>query len=162
VDTRHAAALAGTAAVLADDLAALAGRAVPVVTESTPAPGDLFLTLDGLHGAEKYRMTVGESVRITGGDPAGTFYGTRTVVQLLHQALVIPAGAAIDWPNYSERGLMVDVGRKYFTLGWLRQHIRELSYLKLNYLHLHLSDDQGFRMESVSHPEVVSPEHYTK
>ena len=71
----------------------------------------------------------------TGGDPAGAFYGTRTVLQLLHQASTIPAGTAVDWPSYSERGLMVDVGRKFFTVDWLCRHVRELSYLKLNYLH---------------------------
>jgi hexosaminidase len=162
VATEHAADLAGTAATLADDLATLIGHAVPVVTESRPAPGDLFLTIADGQGAETYRMSVGESVRIAGGDPAGVLYGTRTVLQLLHQASTIPAGTAIDWPSYPERGLMVDVGRKYFTVGWLRLHIREVSYLKLDYFHLHLSDDQGFRVESVNHPEVVSAEHYTK
>jgi Glycosyl hydrolase family 20, catalytic domain/F5/8 type C domain len=58
--------------------------------------------------------------------------------------------------------MMVDVGRKYFTVAWLREHIKELAYLKLNYLHLHLSDNLGFRLESATHPEVVSAQHYTK
>ena len=111
VDTEHAAHLAGTAATLADDLAVLTGHAVAVVTESRPAPGDLFLTIDDGQGAEKYRMTVGESVRITGGDPVGVLYGTRTVLQLLHQASSIPAGTASDGPSDPARGLMVDVGR---------------------------------------------------
>ena len=57
---------------------------------------------------------------------------------------------------------MVDVGRKYFTPGWLRARVRELAWLKLNYLHLHLSDNQGFRIESDRHPEVVSDRYLTK
>lgn len=162
VGTPHAAALAGAAVTLAADLAALTGRRVPVITAAIPGPGDLFLAIDVRQGAERYGMTVGESVRITGGDPAGVFHGTRTALQLLHQATTIPAGTALDWPSHPERGLMVDVGRKYFTLAWLRRHIRELSYLKMDYFHLHLSDDQGFRVESAGHPEVVSAEHYTK
>ncbi|MEV0289931.1 family 20 glycosylhydrolase [Kribbella sp. NPDC050820] len=57
---------------------------------------------------------------------------------------------------------MVDNGRKYFTPQWLRDHVKELAYLKMNYFHLHLSDNKGFRIESTSHPEIVSPEHLTK
>lgn len=51
-----------------------------------------------------------------------------------------------------ERGLMVDDGRKYFTPVWLGDDVRELAYLKLNTLHLHLSDNEGFRIESTTHP----------
>ncbi|WP_406434563.1 family 20 glycosylhydrolase [Streptomyces sp. NBC_01589] len=54
---------------------------------------------------------------------------------------------------------MVDNGRKYFTPQWLRDHVvKELAYLKMNYFHLHLSDNKGFRIDSTSHPEIVSPE----
>jgi hexosaminidase len=57
---------------------------------------------------------------------------------------------------------MVDLGRKFMSLTWLRAEIRELAYLKLNLLHLHLSDVNGFRLQSDSHPEIVSAQHYTK
>jgi len=58
--------------------------------------------------------------------------------------------------------MMVDAGRKFYTPKWLAAHIRELAYLKLNYLHLHLSDHQGFRIQSDTHPEIVSKAHLTK
>jgi hexosaminidase len=57
---------------------------------------------------------------------------------------------------------MVDMGRKYFSLTWLQNHIRDLAYLKYNFFHFHLSDNDGFRLESERHPEIVSPQHYTK
>ena len=57
---------------------------------------------------------------------------------------------------------MVDIGRKYFTGDWLREHVKELAYLKMNYLHLHLSDNQGFRLECTTHPEYMSAQHYSK
>lgn len=90
------------------------------------------------------------------------FNGTRTILQLLTQSRTIPGGTATDWPAYLERGLMVDAGRKYFSLSFLRGQIRELAYLKLNHLHLHLSDVHGFRLASDTHPEVTSAQHYTK
>lgn len=74
----------------------------------------------------------------------------------------MPAGTATDWPKYPERGLLVDLGRKYFSIDWIRDRIREMSYLKLNYFHLHLSDRQGFRLASERHPEIVSDRHYMK
>jgi hexosaminidase len=106
-------------------------------------------------------MTVASKLVVQGtGD--GVFHGTRTVLQLVKQNRTIPGGTATDWPLYAERGLMLDVGRQYMSLEFLRARVRELSYLKLNQLHLHLSDRPGFRLESIKHPEITAPQHYTK
>ncbi|GAA0589489.1 family 20 glycosylhydrolase [Streptomyces crystallinus] len=162
VDPAYATQLADEAATLADDLAAQTGRTVAVVT-GTPATGDIGLTLgDTSLPAEGYRMTVGPAVTIRAGTGTGAFYGTRTLLQLLHQSASVPAGTAVDWPTKPERGLMIDQGRKFFTVPWVKQHIKELAYLKLNYFHFHLSDTFGFRLESSTHPEIVSADHYTK
>ena len=159
--------LRSTARVFAADLRHLTGRRVRVVVAGrrTARVGDIVVGLgarDPTLGREGYVMRVGRTISVRGRRPAGAFYGTRTVLQLLRQGETIPAGRARDWPRYPERGLMVDAGRKYFTPAWFRDRIRELAYLKMNYLHLHLSDDQGFRIESETHPEIVSPEHLTK
>ncbi|MEU1071108.1 family 20 glycosylhydrolase [Streptomyces sp. NPDC005878] len=162
VDPASAARLGDEAATLADDLAARTGRTVAVVT-GAPATGDIALGLgDTTLPAEGYRMTVGAAVTIRAGTDTGAFYGTRTLLQLLHQSASVPAGTAVDWPTKPERGLMIDQGRKFFTVAWVGQHIKELAYLKLNYFHFHLSDTFGFRLESSTHPEIVSTDHYTK
>jgi hexosaminidase len=105
---------------------------------------------------------VGPELLIEARAAAGAFYGTRTVLQLLRRHRRIPAGRARDVPRYPERGLMIDNGRRYYSPGWIRREIREMAYLKLNQLHLHLSDNQGFRIASASHPEIVSARHLTK
>ncbi|MGW6706808.1 family 20 glycosylhydrolase [Streptomyces sp. NPDC054956] len=162
VDPAYTAQLSDEAATFAEDLGALAGRTVAVVTGSA-SPGDISLSLgDSSLPAEGYRMTVGPSVSLQASTDAGTFNGTRTVLQLLHQSASVPAGTAVDWPTKSERGLMIDQGRKFFTVDWVKQHIKELAYLKLNYFHFHLSDTFGFRLESSTHPEIVSADHYSK
>ncbi|MFD9406565.1 family 20 glycosylhydrolase [Streptomyces sp. NPDC059989] len=162
VDPAYTAQLADEAATFAQDLGDLAGRGVAVAT-GTPAAGDIGLTLgDSTLPAEGYRMTVSGSLTLQAGTDTGAFYGTRTVLQLLHQSASVPAGTAVDWPTKAERGLMVDQGRKFFTVDWLKQHIKELAYLKLNYFHFHLSDTYGFRLESSTHPEIVSADHYSK
>src|SRR5258706_1933720 len=81
---------------------------------------------------------------------------------MLHYRRDLPRGDALDWTRYPERGLMIDNGTVYFTPEWIAQHIRELAYLKMNYFHLHFSDNGGFRIESETHPEIVAAQHLTQ
>jgi hexosaminidase len=164
---KHRHRLRADASLLASDLAELTGRRHRVVASRRKRVrrGDVRIGLgarDPGLGREGYRMRIAGAVRIAANRPAGAFYGTRTFLQLMRQGPRLPRGRARDWPRYPERGLMVDVGRKYFTPTWLRSHVRELAFLKLNYLHLHLSDNQGFRIGSERHPEIVSEPHLTK
>ena len=149
-------ALRATAELMAEDLRLTVGRAPAIVTGAT-RKGDVFLGLtlaESQLGREGYRMTIGGILAIRGQSDAGVFYGTRTLLQYLKQGSTIPAGSVTDWPDYPVRGLMVDVGRKYFSIPWLENEIRDLAYQKMNTLHLHLSDNLGFRIESRSHPEL--------
>ncbi len=127
--------------------------------------GDVRLALD--HGAgaapESYRMTVrGGRVDISGPDDAGVFYGTRTLKQEVHGGGTAPEGVVRDQPAKPVRGFSLDMARKSFTAGWIEDRVRELGDLKYNRLQLHFSDDQGFRIASDSHPEIVSKQHLTK
>jgi hexosaminidase len=92
----------------------------------------------------------------------GAFYGTRTVLQLLSQGPRLPAGRAHDRSRYPERGLMLDIGRRPYPLRLLKAYVRELAYLKLNLLHLHLTDNERWAIASDSHPEVVTKGAYSK
>ena len=154
------------AQVLAEDLFALTGKSVGVFSAASTAarPGDVSLGLgesDSRLGREGYRMSVGPVLEIRAIESAGAFYGTRSVLQLLRQNPRIQAGEALDWPGYPERGLMLDEAGKLYTPQWIKAHLRDLAYLKLNYFHFHFSD-AGFRVESSSHPEIVAPGHLSK
>ncbi|MFB6725354.1 family 20 glycosylhydrolase [Kribbella sp. NPDC056345] len=164
-DVGDAAALATTSGVFAEDLRALTGQAVEQVVGQAAdvRAGDVYLDLAASQvGAEGYDLAITDRVQISAPADAGVFYGTRTVLQLLKQNAELPRGSARDWPTKPERGLMVDAGRKYFSADFFARQIQDLAYLKLNTLHLHLSDDLGFRIESTRHPEIVSAEHLTK
>ncbi|MGW1541161.1 beta-N-acetylhexosaminidase [Streptomyces sp. NPDC002309] len=127
--------------------------------------GDVRLALGGPDGAnqESYTMTVRDGrVDISGPSEAGVFYGTRTLKQTVDDGATAPEGVVRDEPAKERRGLMVDIARKHFTADWIEDRIRELGDLKFNELGLHFSDDQGFRIESTSHPEVVSQQHLTQ
>jgi hexosaminidase len=131
----------------------------------TPGPGDVQLVVrpGDRSDPEGYRLDSRRGrLVITAQSDAGVFYGTRTALQAVRAKGYVPAGVAADRPDRPQRGLMVDIARKYFTKGWLLARVRELGDLKLNQLHLHISDDQGFRVASTTHPEVVSPQHLTE
>ncbi|MFF5975930.1 glycoside hydrolase family 20 protein [Streptomyces sp. NPDC012769] len=149
---------------LADEARLVAGElGVPYRGTAAARPGDVSLALGGRGAAESYTLTVqGGGVRITGPDQAGVFYGTRTLKQSVRSTGTMPEGVVTDAPAKPQRGLMVDIARKHFTAGWIEARVREMADLKLNQLGLHFSDDQGFRIASDSHPEVVSAQHLSK
>lgn len=127
--------------------------------------GDVRLALNDDEGAdpESYAMTVrGGRVSVSGPSDAGVFYGTRTLKQEVHGGGSAPEGVVHDRPAKPRRGFMLDIARKPFTASWIEDRVRELGDLKFNELGLHFSDDQGFRIASTTHPEVVSKDHLTK
>ncbi|GAB7103970.1 hypothetical protein JCM4814A_22840 [Streptomyces phaeofaciens JCM 4814] len=127
--------------------------------------GDLRLALndDGGANPESYAMTVrGGRVTISGPSDAGVFYGTRTLKQEVRGGRTAPEGVVRDAPAKPQRGFMLDIARKHFTAGWIEDRVRELGDLKFNQLGLHFSDDQAFRIQSDTHPEIVAGQHLTK
>lgn len=133
--------------------------------DAEPRDGDVELTLGGRggSGSEEYTLTVeNRRVRISAPAEAGVFYGTRTLKQMVHDGGTAPEGVVRDRPAKAQRGFMLDIARKHFSAGWIEDRIRELGDLKYNQFGLHFSDDQAFRIESDSHPEVVSEDHLTK
>ncbi|MGW7491403.1 beta-N-acetylhexosaminidase [Streptomyces sp. NPDC054786] len=136
-------------------------------------PGDIEVKLTGknsdnnvpVQGAadEAYTLTAGGTkLTLTAPTDAGIFYGTRTVKQAVHAAGGLPEGTIQDRPGRPQRGLSLDNARKPFTQDWIEARLREIADLKLNQFQLHFSDDQGFRIQSDTHPEIVSADHLTK
>ena len=156
-------------------LADLIGHATEAAVEVRPvtgpsAPGGISLVLDASRdtlGDEGYELTVAaDAVRITGRTPAGVFYGVQTLRQLMpssleHQAprphpISIPAAQIEDRPRFVWRGAMLDVARHFFGPADVRRYIDLLALYKFNRLHLHLSDDQGWRLEIKSWPNLTA------
>jgi hexosaminidase len=139
--------LRGEARTLAHDL--------HIATARRAYAGDIVMARRPGPPREGYTLRIGPSIHIVSSTRAGAFYGGRTLLQLAGAPVL--RGVAKDAPRYPERGLMIDDGRAFFSRAWLGRAIRRLGRLKLNRLHLHLSDDQGFRIQSDSHPEAVTP-----
>jgi hexosaminidase len=110
-------------------------------------------------GPEGYRISIGEEeINITASEPAGIFYGIQTLRHLMSKnggRWEISAGTIEDRPNFEWRGAMLDVSRHFFSVDDVKRYIDLISFYKLNRLHLHLSDDQGWRIEIKSWPKLT-------
>ncbi len=108
---------------------------------------------------EGYRLVIGaESIRVTG-QPAGLFYGMQTLTQLLpldlKPAIVLPALEITDYPRFGYRGVLLDVGRHFFTITYLKKYLDLAAQYKINKFHWHLTDDQGWRIEIKKYPKLT-------
>ncbi|HJR78597.1 MAG TPA: beta-N-acetylhexosaminidase [Anaerolineales bacterium] len=124
--------------------------------------GSIQLALDheeGL-GEEGYELSIStDAVRLNANRPAGLFYGVQTLRQLLpirpSETLSLPAVSIRDTPRFAWRGAMLDVARHFFGVEDVKRYIDLISHYKINRLHLHLSDDQGWRIEIKSWPRLT-------
>ena len=147
------------------------GPVGPSVTQmgSAISEGNIVLSLDGdkAAGEEAYELNVSASgVSLKASSPAGLFYGVQTLRQILPFALehdaarprpiAIPAVRIADRPRFAWRGAMLDVARHFFDLDEIKRYLDLMALHKLNRLHLHLSDDQGWRIEIKSWPNLTA------
>ncbi len=160
---------AGSARVgeqLAEMLRTPTGFPVPV----SAAGGSISLELTGAEtlGEEGYELRITrDSVALVAHRAAGLFRGVQTLRQMLPPRIEaeesvqsrlpwkIPAGVIRDRPRFAWRGAMLDVARHFFTVQDVKQYIDAIALYKINVLHLHLSDDQGWRIEIASRPRLT-------
>jgi hexosaminidase len=167
---REDAAVRGIARLLAEALRPATGFRLPVTAVRGGATdGDIALVLrpaDRALGAEGYRLTVDtRSVTLAARTPAGLFYGVQTLRQLLPPAIEsarpgrgpwhVPVVTIHDRPRFAWRGMMLDLGRHFFGVAEIERLIDLLALYKLNRLHLHLTDDQGWRLAIRSRPRLT-------
>lgn len=140
-------------------------------SEGAPPAGSIFMTSGPNLGEDGYELSVSTSgITITGGNSSGVFHGVQTLRQLLPAALEyealraprrnppplrVPAIVVRDKPRFSWRGAMLDVSRHFFPVDDVKRYIDLLALHKLNRLHLHLADDQGWRIEITSWPNLA-------
>ena len=120
----------------------------PEVVPGKPQKGDMYLTLkkDKKLGKEGYTIDVDKYVKVTATEPVGAFWATRTLLQISEQteSRELPKGFIRDCPDYGMRGFMIDCGRKFIPMDYLRDLSKMLAYYKMNVFHIHLNDN-GFK-----------------
>lgn len=163
-----------TATIFAKDLQLMFGISWPVCTDRAQA-GDIELTLKSKrpkHSPEEYEISIDKKVKITAPNTTGIYWGTRSLLQIMEQsdAHTLPYGHIADWPDYALRGFMLDCGRKFFPIHFLRDYVKFMAYYKMNTFQIHLNDNafprlynydykktySAFRLESELYPELTA------
>jgi hexosaminidase len=150
---------------LVENLKTIMGLSLNIVSKEEE--GAIVLALGGASslGDEGYELQIEEKqIRIIANKPAGVFYGIQTLRQIIadkddnasRNEWEIATGTITDYPEYAWRGSMLDVARHFFSVEDVKRYIDLLSYYKINILHLHLSDDQGWRIEIKSWPNLTA------
>ena len=171
-------ALHDAAQAMADGWTAVTGTR-PAVVKGRAGRGDVQLLADGrMDDAEEYAIDIADRVTVRAGDTAGFRWGTSTLLQMMETCGGrLPRGEVRDEPDYAMRGLVLDCGRKFIPLAYLRDLVRVMAYHKMNVLHLHLNDNgfkqyfgndwdktyAAFRLECDTYPGLAARDgHYTK
>ncbi|QPZ37571.1 family 20 glycosylhydrolase [Paramicrobacterium chengjingii] len=144
-------------------------RAYGAVTRPEPAAADdecsrVELRLDHCSGfgPEGYAIEVGHDVVVRAQTPCGVFRATRQLMHNLRAHGRVPAASVRAEPAVAERGLHIDAARKFYPARWLEQLIVNAADIGLTTLQWHFSENEGVRLESISHPAIVSPEYITR
>ena len=103
---------------------------------------------------EAYEIDVGENVTIRAAHPHGLHNAFATLLQMVDDEKTVPAAHILDYPRFRHRGLLLDSARSFLPADVIKRYIDIISELKLNVLHLHLVDDQGWRIESGMFPKL--------
>lgn len=133
------------------------------VSDKEKSSNAIILAVDSTMGhPEGYKLQITpEKVLLTGGSEAGVFYGIQTIHKALpilkdgKVAAALPAGTVTDFPRFRYRGFMIDVGRHFFPVSYLKQMIDLMALHNINYFHWHLTEDQGWRIEIKKYPKLT-------
>ncbi len=151
----------------------------PTIAEGKGRKGDIVLALkkDKNLGKEGYAISITDRITLTAPEATGVYWGTRTLLQMAEQGFAFPKGEICDFPDYAIRGFMMDCGRKFIPMHYLRDYVKIMAYYKMNSLQIHLNDNgfkqffeqdwdktyAAFRLESDTYPGLTARDgHYTK
>lgn len=151
-----------TADFLATFIKEMTGTEVRV-SDKEKSSNAIILAVDSTMGhPEGYKLQITpEKVLLTGGSEAGVFYGIQTIHKALpilkdgKVAAALLAGTVTDFPRFRYRGFMIDVGRHFFPVSYLKQMIDLMALHNINYFHWHLTEDQGWRIEIKKYPKLT-------
>lgn len=173
-------ALRAVAEAFAADYGQMFGAA-PETVQGKPSEGDIYFTLkkDKKLGREGYAIRVDRYVTVSAPEVVGAYWATRTLLQMSEQTEdhQLPKGQLRDWPDYAMRGFMMDCGRKFIPMSYMRDLVKMMAYYKMNTLQVHLNDNgfkqffghdwgrtyAAFRLECDTYPGLTARDgYYTK
>lgn len=152
-------ALQETAQLLRLGIQQIRPSSVSIKNSTLNAIKGISLAIDSNHVVQKegYSLAISATgIKLIGHDAAGVFYGTQTLLQLIHQQGNLPFVQIKDYPRFGYRGMHLDVGRRIFSVTFLKKYLDLLALYKFNTFHWHLTEDQGWRIEIKRYPKLQS------
>ncbi|WP_428657858.1 family 20 glycosylhydrolase [Runella sp.] len=150
------------ASFLNAQLSSMIGK--PLASSTRKTDGAIVFRVDSSLSKEGYRLTVNEKgIEIAAADRPGAFYGVQSLLALLppsswgktQTSLSVPGVEVSDLPRFGHRAIMLDIARNFHSKKQLLKLLDLMAFYKLNVLHLHFSDDEGWRLEIPSLPELT-------
>lgn len=138
--------------VLEEDFFLLTG----IRNTETEQKVSLKLVLDEDFADEEYKLDINSGIVVRGGSYAAVSMGISSMLQLMNDDLELPKVIIEDQPDTPYRSLMLDLARGWHDMGVLKEIIQLCKWYKINYLHLHLTDDQSFTFPSTAYPELAT------
>src|ERR1700732_3745712 len=148
-------------------VAELSGQTGMFLQQKPVGSANPTLLIHAVHGSgkaqklsedESYELVISQSgAKLAAANPLGILHGLQTFLQLVEitaKGFAVPVVTIKDQPRFAWRGLLIDVGRHFIPLDVLKRNLDGMAAVKMNVLHLHLSDDQGFRVESKRFPKL--------
>ncbi|MBX2918603.1 MAG: family 20 glycosylhydrolase [Ferruginibacter sp.] len=140
------------------------GWPMEVMAEAKSNEQVIELSLENIiapqYNDEAYRLTVSDfNIRVKANTAHGIFNGIQTLKHLMRDGCIVDACEITDWPAFSWRGYMIDVGRNYMSLPLLKQQIDAMAAAKLNIFHFHATEDIAWRIAIKQYPQLTAPEH---
>jgi hexosaminidase len=154
--------------IFQEDLYAVTKRRLALKSDmNARRDGDLVFiqASESTNQPEAYRLEIDGQLTVSASSANGFFYAMQTILQSLVQSkdkLSVAKGTAYDFPTYKERGVMLDIGRKFFEVEYIKKTIRDLAWYKMNFLHLHFTEWHSFRLQSALYPGLAAKESYSR
>lgn len=165
--------LLDVAETFAEDYKEMFGRSLDVSIGRSAKSDFVFRIKEDIGIPEEgYMIRISDRVEVIASSPVGAYWATRTILQVSEQneSRSLPCGSIYDYPSYPVRGFMLDCGRKFFTVDFLRDYVELMSYYKMNTFQLHLNDNgflkffgndwdktyAAFRLESDTYPGLAA------
>ena len=132
-----------------------------IAIKANEAPPNRYIELDldpSLRTPESYTMVSDydkQTITVKGSDSAGVFYGIQTVLSLASLDGTVPNGQVTDHPRFEYRGMHIDVARNFRTVEDIKKLLEVMAMYKMNKFHIHLCDDEGWRLEVPGLPELT-------
>lgn len=138
------------------------GVNLSTTTQSLKEKAIILAIDESIPNKDGYRLDITDkAIQLTGNNEAGVFYGIQTLYKAMPKVIgekaisAIPAGTVNDYPRFGYRGFLLDVGRHFFPVDYIKQFIDMLVLHNINYFHWHLTEDQGWRIEIKKYPKLT-------